>query len=149
MAQAITEAKARNLPSIIAVTDRVGNVLGVFKMTGAKDTAMTPAAPSGKRLDLQGLNVPAVSAAIAKAITGAYLSSGGNAFSSRTASQIVQQHFPPAPTTAGLESGPLYGVQFSQLPCSDLAALKPPTGGLDSVQPGPLIAVAVHKKFAT
>jgi uncharacterized protein GlcG (DUF336 family) len=35
---------------------------------------------------------------------------------------IVQQHFPPAPSTAGLESGPLFGVQFSQLPCSDLAA---------------------------
>src|SRR3546814_6196129 len=35
---------------------------------------------------------------------------------------IVQEHFPPAPTTAGLESGPLFGVQFSQLPCSDLAA---------------------------
>src|SRR3546814_8498326 len=53
---------------------------------------------------------------------GAYLSSGGNAFSTRTASQIVQEHFPPAPTTAGLESGPLFGVQFSQLPCSDLSA---------------------------
>src|SRR5690606_26214215 len=49
-------------------------------------------------------------------------SSGGNAFSSRTASMIVQEHFPPAPSTAGLESGPLFGVQFSQLPCSDLAA---------------------------
>ena len=58
----------------------------------------------------------------AKALTGAYLSSGGNAFSSRTASMIVQEHFPPAPTTAGLESGPLFGVQFSQLPCSDLSA---------------------------
>jgi hypothetical protein len=63
-----------------------------------------------------------VAGAIAKAITGAYLSSGGNAFSTRTASMIVQQHFPPAPSTVGLESGPLYGVQFSQLPCSDLAA---------------------------
>src|SRR3546814_19199565 len=52
---------------------------------------------------------------IAKAVTGAYLSSGGNAFSTRTASQIVQEHFPPAPTTVGLESGPLFGVQFSQL----------------------------------
>src|SRR3546814_3856870 len=50
------------------------------------------------------------------------LSSGGNAFSTRTASQIVQEHFPPAPTTVGLESGPLFGVQFSQLPCSDLVA---------------------------
>ena len=64
-----------------------------------------------------------------RAITGAYLSSGGNAFSTRTASQIVQEHFPPAPTTAGLESGPLFGVQFSQLPCSDLAARFGAMGG--------------------
>ena len=66
--------------------------------------------------------VPAAGAAIAKAITGAYLSSGGNAFSTRTASEIVQQFFPPtAAITPGLEGGPLFGVQFSQLPCSDLS----------------------------
>jgi uncharacterized protein GlcG (DUF336 family) len=33
---------------------------------------------------------------------------------------IVQANFPPSPGTVGLESGPLFGVQFSQLPCSDL-----------------------------
>ena len=38
------------------------------------------------------------SSPIAKAITGAYLSSGGNAFSTRTASEIVQQNFPPEPS---------------------------------------------------
>jgi len=97
-------------------------VLAVFRMTGAPATAKIPDAPNGANADVQGLAVPAEAAAIAKAITGAYLSSGGNAFSTRTASEIVQQHFPPSPTTAGLESGPLYGVQFSQLPCSDLAA---------------------------
>ena len=35
MAQAITEARARNMPATIAVTDRVGNVLAVFRMNGA------------------------------------------------------------------------------------------------------------------
>jgi uncharacterized protein GlcG (DUF336 family) len=35
---------------------------------------------------------------------------------------IVQEHFPPSAAARGLESGPLFGVQFSQLPCSDLAA---------------------------
>src|SRR3546814_15317201 len=35
---------------------------------------------------------------------------------------LVQEHFPPSAATRGLESGPLFGVQFSQLPCSDLAA---------------------------
>ncbi len=122
---AVAEARARNIAASIAVTDRVGNVLGVFVMNGANLTLKIPDAPSGTaaNTELQGLSLPAPAAlagAIAKAITGAYLSSGGNAFSTRTASQIVQQNFPPAPTTVGLESGPLYGVQFSQLPCSDL-----------------------------
>jgi uncharacterized protein GlcG (DUF336 family) len=124
IAQAVGEATARNLPSVIAVTDRVGNVLAVFEMNGARPTATTSArtalgAINNPLVDVQGVVVPAAAGAIAKAVTGAYLSSAGNAFSSRTASQIVQEHFPPAPTTAGLESGPLFGVQFSQLPCSD------------------------------
>jgi uncharacterized protein GlcG (DUF336 family) len=120
LAQAIAEAKARNLPAVIAVTDRVGNVLAVYSMAGARATATLRAGPTGTNMDAQGAVVPAAGAAIAKAITGAYLSSGGNAFSTRTASQIVQEHFPPAPTTVGLESGPLFGVQFSSLPCSDV-----------------------------
>jgi uncharacterized protein GlcG (DUF336 family) len=57
-------------------------------------------------------------AAIAKAVTGAYLSSSGNAFSTRTASFIVQKNF--IPTIRNFPSGPLFGVQFSQLPCGDL-----------------------------
>jgi uncharacterized protein GlcG (DUF336 family) len=122
LAQAARQAVSDGRPAVIAVTDRVGNVLAVLRMTGAPATARIPEAPDGSRQDAQGLDVPAEAAAIAKAITGAYLSSGGNAFSTRTASMIVQPHFPPGPSTAGLESGPLFGVQFSQLPCSDLAA---------------------------
>ena len=122
IARAAAQASADTKPAVIAVVDRVGNVLGVFRMTGAPANARISAAPNGVNMDVQNLSVPAEAAAIAKAVTGAYLSSGGNAFSSRTASMIVQQHFPPAPSTAGLESGPLSGVQFSQLPCSDLSA---------------------------
>jgi uncharacterized protein GlcG (DUF336 family) len=127
VAQAVGEAQRRGRPATIAVTDRVGNVLAVFAMTGAPGTTTISrrqiggVAAAGQTIGLQGADVPAAAAAIAKAITGAYLSSSGNAFSSRTASQIVQEHFPPAPTTVGLESGPLFGVQFSQLPCSDLS----------------------------
>ncbi|MDX1669238.1 MAG: heme-binding protein, partial [Limnobacter sp.] len=72
---------------------------------------------------LDGFTVPSSVAAIAKAITGAYLSSTGNAFTTRTASQIVQEYFQPGEKDRngdGVASGPLYGVQFSQLPCSDL-----------------------------
>jgi uncharacterized protein GlcG (DUF336 family) len=123
IAQGVAEAQARGLPGNFAVVDRVGNVLAVFSMTGASQQLRVPTGPNGSMHDLQGVNVPgAVAGAIAKAVTGAYLSSSGNAFSTRTASQIVQQHFPPSAAAAGLESGPLFGVQFSQLPCSDLAA---------------------------
>ncbi len=122
IAQAAAQANAQGESAVIAVVDRPGNVLAVFNMPGAPGLASIPGAPNGQNIDIQGLDVPAAAAAIAKAITGAYLSSGGNAFSSRVASQIVQEHFPPAPTTIGLESGPLFGVQFSQLPCSDLSS---------------------------
>ena len=123
IAQAAGEASARNLPATIAVVDRVGNVLAVFAMNGSNQRLEVPRGPNGSTHDLQGVDVPgAVAGAIAKAITGAYLSSSGNAFTTRTASMIVQEHFPPSKITLGLESGPLFGVQFSQLPCSDLAA---------------------------
>ncbi len=122
IARAAAEATARGLPAVIAVVDRVGNVLAVYRMAGARATATTRPNANGANIDAQGVTVPAELAAIAKAITGAYLSSGGNAFSTRTASMIVQPHFPPSSRTVGLESGPLYGVQFSQLPCSDLVA---------------------------
>ncbi len=128
LAQTAAQAQADGMPAVVAVVDRVGNVLAVMRMTAAPINAHIPNAPDGSRQDVQGLDVPAEAAAIAKAITGAYLSSSGNAFSSRTASMIVQPHFPPAPTTVGLESGPLFGVQFSQLPCSDLAARFAPAG---------------------
>lgn len=140
IANAAAEASARNLPAVIAVTDRVGNVLAVFRMPGARANATTSAAPNGANMDAQNASFPAEAGAIAKAITGAYLSSGGNAFSTRTASMIVQEHFPPAPGTAGLESGPLFGVQFSQLPCSDLASrhVSAGTGALIGPKRSPL-----------
>jgi uncharacterized protein GlcG (DUF336 family) len=142
IAQAVGEAQARNLPSVIAVVDRVGNVLAVFDMNGSNNGLLDVtvssqqiggAAGPGNTIGLQGAKIPATTAAIAKAITGAYLSSGGNAFSTRTASQIAQEHFPPAPTTVGLESGPLFGVQFSQLPCSDLSQRFKSMGGVGSL----------------
>lgn len=127
VAQAVGEAKALNYPAIVAVVDRVGNVLAVFRMNGAVTRMITSQRTatgeiSPREVDAQGLEVEATMGAISKAITAAYLSSSGNAFSTRTASMIVQEHFPPASNTPGLEAGPLFGVQFSQLPCSDLAS---------------------------
>jgi uncharacterized protein GlcG (DUF336 family) len=144
IAQAVAEAKARGTPAMISVTDRVGNVLAVYQMVGAPSTLVIRNGP-GANIDLQGkspptappmLGPPAALAAIAKAITGAYLSSGGNAFSTRTASEIVQNTFPPSPATVGLGSGPLFGVQFSSLPCSDLEF--PTLGHTIGPKPSPL-----------
>ncbi len=125
IAQAVAEAQARSAPR----HDR-GRRPGRQRARRLPDERAhnvglaVPPSPSGVNHDLQGVSVPggAVAGAIAKAVTGAYLSSSGNAFSTRTASMIVQEHFPPSVAARGLESGPLFGVQFSQLPCSDLSA---------------------------
>ncbi len=119
IAQAVAEATALSQPATIAVVDRVGNVLAVFQMHGAEQS-VTITSGRGVNGGLEGIAIiPSSLAAIAKAITGAYLSSGGNAFSTRTAGQIIQQHFNP--NEFGQPGGPLFGVQFSQLPCSDLS----------------------------
>ncbi len=119
IARAVAEAGARGRPATIAVVDRVGNVLAVFRMNGA-DTDATVDGGRGVVGGLEGITIiPDTLAAIAKAVTGAFLSSEGNAFSTRTASQIVQQNFNPGET--GQPAGPLFGVQFSNLPCSDLS----------------------------
>jgi uncharacterized protein GlcG (DUF336 family) len=109
------------LSATIAVVDRVGNVLAVFRMNGAATTATIHSPGAAISGGLERVNiVPDSLAAIAKAITGAYLSTEGNAFSTRTASQIIQDHFNPADPLQ--PAGPLFGVQFSQLPCSDLSS---------------------------
>jgi uncharacterized protein GlcG (DUF336 family) len=133
IAQGVAEAHARGVQATIAVVDRAGNVLAVYRMGSAAQhpvliaTAVGAVGQSVIHAGLDGLGFPQEPdlpvnidqlAAIAKAITGAYLSSEGNAFSTRTASQIIQQHFDPG--TADAPSGPLFGVQFSQLACSDL-----------------------------
>jgi uncharacterized protein GlcG (DUF336 family) len=120
IAQAVGEAQARNVHAQIAIVDRVGNVLAVFRMTGAPATVAISSG-LGVTGGLDGIpagTIPAAQAAIAKAITGAYLSSAGNAFTTRTAGQIIQEHFDP--NESQQPSGPLYGVQFSQLSCSDV-----------------------------
>jgi len=136
IAQVVQEAKARNKPATIAIVDRLGAVLAVYRMAGAPPNLPIEPNPKGpiitKGVDgLSGLGdlfipgigdvplVPTELEAITKAITGAYLSSShGNAFSTRTASQIVQDHYNPG--TENAASGPLYGTQFSSLPCSDM-----------------------------
>jgi len=134
IAQGVAEAQALGVEATIAVVDRVGNVLAVYRMgTPASRPVLISTSASNPGRDpvtagLEGIRLPVTPvalniddlAAIAKAVTGAYLSSEGNAFSSRTASQIVQDHFNPGEQFQ--PGGPLFGVQFSQLACSDFVA---------------------------
>jgi uncharacterized protein GlcG (DUF336 family) len=70
-----------------------------------------------------------LSGAPAKALTSMYFSSEGNAFTSRTAGQIIQENFNPG--EGSTPGGPLFGVQISQLPCSDISRR------FNGVGPGP------------
>ncbi len=131
IAQAVQEAQVQGVAATVAVVDRVGNVLAVYRMGNAVNrevlisTTEDISAAAPVTAGLEGIRLPVAAipgnldglAAIAKAMTGAYLSSEGNAFSTRTASQIVQEHFNPGERFQ--PGGPLFGVQFSQLACSD------------------------------
>ncbi len=112
VAQAVTRAVALTgsrlaTNAVIAVTDREGWVLGVW-VVNTNTTASDPD----------------VGNAITKAGTAAFLSSDNNAFSSRTAGFIVQQHYPPG--VINTAPGPLVGVNFSQLSFSDINKYKAP-----------------------
>ena len=124
--QAIEQMIARGATGVVSISDRVGNILAVSQhgvSTRYVQVAPGPGAETASgNVGLQSALVPRTAVAISKAVTGAYVSSGGNAFSTRTASMIIQPHFPPTTYTVGLESGPLFGLQFSQLACSDVMA---------------------------
>ena len=109
--QAVEQASRRGVAADIAVTDRYGNVLSVYRMAGARDSNVNPLFGS-----------------IARARTAAYLSSNQHAFSSLTACYITRQHFPPG--VVNVPGGPLYGVVWSQLGGGDIQ----PNGGALSGQ---------------
>jgi uncharacterized protein GlcG (DUF336 family) len=110
MAQALTRAhyfmtNGTATNGVVAVVDREGFVLGVWSLSSGSN----------------GLDVLD---AITKAGTAAFLSSDQQAFSSRTAGFIVQQNFPPG--IQNRPSGPLVGVNFSNLSFSDVNRFKDP-----------------------
>jgi len=130
--QAINEASARGKPATIAVIDRVGNVLTLTQMAGAPILANVQSGHNNGT-GLENVPVPSTLAALAKAYTGAYLSSNGNAFSTRTANQIIQEHFNPG--VRDTPAGPLFGVQFSQLACSDFNTVAAAAAGATNAGP--------------
>ena len=115
--QAASAASALGKPVNIVVTDREGNVIGFFPMPGTP-TPSTIRSVGRLGQGLEGTVVPPAEAATAKAATAAFFSTSGNAFTTRTAGFIIQEHFPPGISFRA--GGPLYGVQFSSLPCSDI-----------------------------
>lgn len=127
IAQAVSAAVALNKAVTVAVVDREGNVLGLFTMTGAPalfqirggGPLQTPNPTTGLvPVGLEGTRLPSRFAAVSKAGTAAFFSTSGSAFTTRTASFIIQEHFPPGVNFQA--GGPLFGVQFSSLPCSDI-----------------------------
>ncbi|HEY0407269.1 MAG TPA: hypothetical protein VGC89_16165, partial [Pyrinomonadaceae bacterium] len=135
IAQAVSAAVALNRAVTVAVTDKEGNALGVFSMTGAPANviirggggpAQTPDSNGLVPIGLEGSRLPSTLAAISKAGTPSLFSTQGNAFTTRTASFIIQEHFPPG--IDNQSSGPLYGVQYSSLPCSDIKTPGLPLG---------------------
>jgi len=119
VAQAVAASAQQGLNATVAVSDREGRILAVYRMPGA---TLVSTIPGNAGHGLEGTALPSDLVAVTKAGTGAFLSTGGHAFSTRTASFIVQPNFPP-----GIEftpiGGPLFGVQFSSLPCSDVRNL--------------------------
>ena len=119
VANAASEAARIEPRAIIAVTDRDGFVLAVWDMGGRIPNPVP-------RFDFMDRSTIALygklAAAITRAGTAAFLSSDQEAFTSRTAGFIIQQHFPPGVRNTG--NGPLVGVGLSSLFFSDVNFMK-------------------------
>lgn len=118
--QAASRAQQISPNGVIAVTDREGFVLGVWNVRGGEPT------------------VPEIATCVSKAGTAAFLSSDQNAFTSRTAGFIIQQHFPPG--VFNTPTGPLVGVGLSNLFFSDINKFKGP-GSVTIFSPTPGSAI--------
>lgn len=94
-----------SIPAVIAVTDRLGNVLGVFR------TPNTPATATGNF----GATVDANELAVALARTAAFFSNDQAPLSSRTVRYISGIHFPPG--ISYTSNGALYGIENTNRGC--------------------------------
>jgi uncharacterized protein GlcG (DUF336 family) len=118
---AVTRAVKISPNSVIAVTDREGFVLAVWVVRGGM------------------AGVDEVATAVSKAGTASFLSSDQNAFTSRTAGFIIQQHFPPG--VRNTATGPLVGVGLSNLFFSDINKFKKVPGTVSVFSPTPGLSV--------
>ncbi len=95
-AQAAGIARQISPGSVIAIVDRDGRELLVRAADGTRNFSQADEA-----------------IAVSKAGTAVFLSSTGEALTSRTAGFIVQQHYPPG--IGNTPPGPLVGVEFSSM----------------------------------
>lgn len=122
--RAIARARQLGVNATIGVIDPEGTILGLVRMT---DPALPADAgvstiTGGGTGGVEGVTLSSAITATSKAGTGAFLSTSfGNAFTTRTAGFIIQPNFPPS--ILFQDSGPLFGVQFSSLPTSDVMRL--------------------------
>ncbi|MBD0327323.1 MAG: heme-binding protein, partial [Pyrinomonadaceae bacterium] len=133
ISQAVSAAVALNKRVAVTVTDKEGNTLASFVMTGTTTNTVVRGGggppnqmpdPFGRvPVGLEGTTLPPFIFATSKAGTASLFGTQGNAFTTRTASFIIQEHFPPG--VDNQPGGPLYGVQYSSLLCSDINAKLP------------------------
>ncbi|MGB8888301.1 MAG: heme-binding protein [Candidatus Korobacteraceae bacterium] len=95
-----------NVPIVVGVTDRLGNILAVFS------TNNPPATGVGNFSE----NVNAPNLAVALARTAAFFSNDQAPLSSRTVRYISGIHFPPG--VDGAPNAPLYGIENTNRGCS-------------------------------
>ena len=135
----IAQAASQALPTqAIVVVDREGQILGIFGRSKLGND------------DQQSAQI--ILDAAMRARTAAFFQSSGEAFTTRTARFIVQDHFPwPVQNTPG---GPLYGVEFSSLRNSDVLlpsqtpAISGDPGGIPLYKDGvPVGAIGVAGDF--
>ena len=118
-----------NAPMVVAVADRAGNILAVFKTSGAPITS----------IGNFGQAVPADELAVALARTAAFFSNDQAPLSSRTVRFISGIHFPPG--VAGTPNADLYGIENTNRGCTLSTNYLPgqalnPARSIDGSHPG-------------
>ena len=122
-------AASVNVPMVVAVTDRQGDILAVFRKPGAP---LTAAANFGIQADSNEV-------AVALARTASFFSNGQAPLSSRTVRFISGIHFPPGIPFTG--NAALYGIENTNRGCPFNANFipgqeVPPARSIDGSQPG-------------
>ncbi len=100
-----TAAASVNVPLVIAVSDRSGNVLAIYKKANATATATANF----------GMIEPSDEVAVALARSAAFFSNDQAPISTRTIRFVSATHF--APGTSFAASGPFYGIENTNRGC--------------------------------